>query len=712
MRLGYLGLGSNVGDRRANLQAAVEELWTHGVTVLASSSVYETEPVGEVLDQREFLNACVRIETELEPEPLLDACKAVERALGREPAGVRHGPRPIDVDVLLLEGVEHESERLRLPHREVHDAALRARAAARARSRTRGAGRRPAADALAALGGPGGPARRAAARRARLAFDNGETCLRCWWPWRSCPRRRGAGGDVLRRHHGSPAASTSRRWPPRCRRRPTRPGSTRSGSAAGPRTPTSRTRPGEPVRVVGAGRRATELAGRVDLGEDRSSVAALTVREPPGRARRARRGERPARRGPGPAARRIGAALLVDRGRAWSTAGRGAHAQRAAVGSGPRRRVGHADRRPPDRVRDRCGGPAGRLRRAGEHRQLARLGVPEPASPAPRRPRTRTCPRAASTPGSSPARRPAAAGRLAARRRRRPAAARRRRAGVRRARRRPGDRRRRRRHRAARHRRRSSAARRRRRRPPATCSPTPAPSRARPPRTTRRRRRRRAGGAPAASRASATAPSSAWWRSRRSTPPRCSAPATRSSPAARRARRPPPRWSTSRAGRPRSTPARASPMRLSALLGGYPPERRPRGRLGALPRPVGRAARRLLARRGDGGRARQRDDADGAAGERAGPAAHALDRGHRAVRDARRQLQRRLRRRHRARAARPAAAGRAAAARPRAAAVRRRRGDLTARARRARARARADRVPDGVRPAAAPASSRSRAAAS
>jgi len=118
MRLGYLGLGSNVGDRRANLQAAVEDLWTHAVAVLASSSVYETEPVGEVLDQREFFNACVRIETGLEPEPLLDACKAVERALGREAGGVRHGPRPIDVDVLLLEGVEYESERLRLPHRE------------------------------------------------------------------------------------------------------------------------------------------------------------------------------------------------------------------------------------------------------------------------------------------------------------------------------------------------------------------------------------------------------------------------------------------------------------------------------------------------------------------------------------------------------------------------------------------------------------------
>jgi 2-amino-4-hydroxy-6-hydroxymethyldihydropteridine diphosphokinase len=118
-RTGYLGLGSNVGDRRAHLQAAVELLPSHGVRVLASSSVYETEPVGEVLDQRDFLNACVRIETELGPEELLDACKRVEAELGRDAGGVRHGPRPIDVDVLLLDAVEYVSERLVLPHREV-----------------------------------------------------------------------------------------------------------------------------------------------------------------------------------------------------------------------------------------------------------------------------------------------------------------------------------------------------------------------------------------------------------------------------------------------------------------------------------------------------------------------------------------------------------------------------------------------------------------
>ena len=118
-RIGYLGLGSNVGDRRANLQAAVEDLWTHDIVVLASSSVYETQPVGEVLDQRDFYNACLRIETALGPERLLDACKAVERALGREPGGLRHGPRPVDVDVLLLGTDAYTSERLEIPHREL-----------------------------------------------------------------------------------------------------------------------------------------------------------------------------------------------------------------------------------------------------------------------------------------------------------------------------------------------------------------------------------------------------------------------------------------------------------------------------------------------------------------------------------------------------------------------------------------------------------------
>ena len=119
MTQAYLGLGSNVGDRRAHLEAAVAALPAHGVNVVASSSVYETEPVGLVLDQREFYNACLQVDTQHGPDELLAACKAVERDLGREPGGVRHGPRPIDVDVLLLDELEHTSERLTLPHPEV-----------------------------------------------------------------------------------------------------------------------------------------------------------------------------------------------------------------------------------------------------------------------------------------------------------------------------------------------------------------------------------------------------------------------------------------------------------------------------------------------------------------------------------------------------------------------------------------------------------------
>jgi 2-amino-4-hydroxy-6-hydroxymethyldihydropteridine diphosphokinase len=115
----YLGLGSNEGDRLANLRAARDALPRHGVEVLAASPVYQTEPQGEVTDQPDFLNACLRVRTRLGPEALLDACKRVEGELGRARGGVRHGPRPIDVDVLLLGDLEYRSERLTVPHPEV-----------------------------------------------------------------------------------------------------------------------------------------------------------------------------------------------------------------------------------------------------------------------------------------------------------------------------------------------------------------------------------------------------------------------------------------------------------------------------------------------------------------------------------------------------------------------------------------------------------------
>ncbi len=112
-------MGSNVGDRAGHLRAAVEMLAERGVEVEAVSSAYETEPVGEVLDQPDFLNAAVRIRTDLDPEALLDLCKAIEAERGRARDAPRHSPRPLDVDLLLLGDVELATERLTLPHREV-----------------------------------------------------------------------------------------------------------------------------------------------------------------------------------------------------------------------------------------------------------------------------------------------------------------------------------------------------------------------------------------------------------------------------------------------------------------------------------------------------------------------------------------------------------------------------------------------------------------
>jgi 2-amino-4-hydroxy-6-hydroxymethyldihydropteridine diphosphokinase len=119
VRTGYLGLGSNVGERESHLRAAIELLRERGVEVEAVSSAYETEPVGEVLDQPDFLNAAIRIRTELEPEALLDLCKEIEAERGRALDAPRHSPRPLDVDLLLLGDLELSTERLTLPHPEV-----------------------------------------------------------------------------------------------------------------------------------------------------------------------------------------------------------------------------------------------------------------------------------------------------------------------------------------------------------------------------------------------------------------------------------------------------------------------------------------------------------------------------------------------------------------------------------------------------------------
>jgi 2-amino-4-hydroxy-6-hydroxymethyldihydropteridine diphosphokinase len=109
----YLALGSNLGDRRANLRAAVERM-REQVVVERVSSVYETEPA-YLLDQPRFLNAALRGRTALAPPALLAFLKEIERALGRA-AGARFGPRAIDLDILLYGDLALTTDTLTIPH--------------------------------------------------------------------------------------------------------------------------------------------------------------------------------------------------------------------------------------------------------------------------------------------------------------------------------------------------------------------------------------------------------------------------------------------------------------------------------------------------------------------------------------------------------------------------------------------------------------------
>lgn len=113
MPIVYLGLGSNLGDRFANLRGALGEI-ARIADIEACSRVYETEPV-HVVDQPAFLNMAVRVRTSLEPADLLRAVKAIETRLGRTET-VRFGPRVIDIDILLADGVVLRERELEIPH--------------------------------------------------------------------------------------------------------------------------------------------------------------------------------------------------------------------------------------------------------------------------------------------------------------------------------------------------------------------------------------------------------------------------------------------------------------------------------------------------------------------------------------------------------------------------------------------------------------------
>lgn len=116
-----LGLGTNVGDRAANLRTAITALGAVGV-VERVSRVYESEPYGYV-DQPRFLNMAVLLRTQLPPEELLRAVKDLEVRIGRAPTH-RMGPRVIDIDILFYDDVQIDTPTLRIPHPGVMDRAF------------------------------------------------------------------------------------------------------------------------------------------------------------------------------------------------------------------------------------------------------------------------------------------------------------------------------------------------------------------------------------------------------------------------------------------------------------------------------------------------------------------------------------------------------------------------------------------------------------
>jgi 2-amino-4-hydroxy-6-hydroxymethyldihydropteridine diphosphokinase len=113
----YLGLGANLGDCRANLEAVLAALRAHPrIRVTAVSTFIETPPMGGPPGQPTYLNAAARLETDLPPEDLLAECKRIERAFGRTGAGPRWGPRPADLDILLYGDLVLYVPNLMIPH--------------------------------------------------------------------------------------------------------------------------------------------------------------------------------------------------------------------------------------------------------------------------------------------------------------------------------------------------------------------------------------------------------------------------------------------------------------------------------------------------------------------------------------------------------------------------------------------------------------------
>ncbi len=124
MAVVYIGLGSNLGRKRANIRKAVKLLdKKKDIKILKVSSLYETEPVGYV-KQDWFVNACLKAETNLSPRQLLSVLKDIEKKLKRKRRFIKWGPRTIDLDILLCDNLKLKTKDLVIPHPEMHKRAF------------------------------------------------------------------------------------------------------------------------------------------------------------------------------------------------------------------------------------------------------------------------------------------------------------------------------------------------------------------------------------------------------------------------------------------------------------------------------------------------------------------------------------------------------------------------------------------------------------
>jgi 2-amino-4-hydroxy-6-hydroxymethyldihydropteridine diphosphokinase len=119
----HIGIGSNIGDRKANCRNAIERLKGRGINIKKISSMYETEPWG-IKDQPKFINMAIEAETGLPPERLLESLKLIEKEMGRTepcPTKSKWGPRIIDLDILFYGDKVINMERLEIPHPLLHE---------------------------------------------------------------------------------------------------------------------------------------------------------------------------------------------------------------------------------------------------------------------------------------------------------------------------------------------------------------------------------------------------------------------------------------------------------------------------------------------------------------------------------------------------------------------------------------------------------------